>query len=188
MLIINTNSKNVLIDTLYSSGLLNIEFVDLNKDNNSDILVSYIGNNPTNDLYLFDPTNNIFRNLEGFIKYPDAVQLKAYPKFYYSYHRAGCADLDWVSDLFKIENFKTIQIGRIYGMSCEDNPQVIEIYKKLFPLSPSYRPNLTLVRMRAGCGVHKHTPRPHNQHHFDFYKCDAFKIENIIFLDSKAIA
>lgn len=129
MLIINTNSKNVLIDTLYSSGLLNIEFVDLNKDNNSDILVSYIGNNPTNDLYLFDPTNNIFRNLEGFIKYPDAVQLKAYPKFYYSYHRAGCADLDWVSDLFKIENFKTIQIGRIYGMSCEDNPQVIEIYK-----------------------------------------------------------
>ena len=70
----------------------------------------------------------------------------------------------------------------------ENKDEVIEIYKKLFPLSPSYRPNLTLVRMRAGCGVHKHTPRPHNQHHFDFYKCDAFKIENIIFLDSKAIA
>jgi hypothetical protein len=125
--LLTVNSK--LIDTLYGSGLLNLEFIDLNRDNNKDILISYIGNNPTNELYLFDPNTNSFRWLDGFINFPAAVQLKAYPKFYYSYHRAGCADQNWVSDLFTIQNFKTIEIGHIYGKSCEDQPKEIEIYK-----------------------------------------------------------
>lgn len=41
--------------------------------------------------------------------------------------------MNWVSDLFKIENFKAIQLGHIRGQGCDfevkENPQVIEIYK-----------------------------------------------------------
>lgn len=96
-------------------------------------MVSYIGNNPTYFLYLFDPSKNVFKKLEGFDNFPDAIQLKSYPLFYYSYHRAGCADLNWISDLFKIEKFKAIHIGQIYGQGCAADlklyPQKIDIIK-----------------------------------------------------------
>ena len=117
-----------MTDTIYG-GLNGLDFPDINKDGNNDLLLPYIGNNFTFFLYLFDGVNNCFKKLEGFERFPEAVQLKSHSELYYSYHRAGCADLDWVSDLFRIENFKTIHIGHIYGMSCEDRPQVIEIYK-----------------------------------------------------------
>ena len=39
--------------------------------------------------------------------------------------------MNWVSDLFYIENFKTIHIAHIYGNGCEtkEDPLKIEIYK-----------------------------------------------------------
>lgn len=67
------------------------------------------------------------------MKYPDAVRLKADSSYYYSYHRAGCADMNWASDLFKITNFKIVQVGHMYGKGCNfevrQNPQVVEVYK-----------------------------------------------------------
>lgn len=127
------DSKQITIDTLESGGLANIEFPDFNKDQNPDIMVSYFGNNPTYYLFLFDPKNQRFRNIEGYLNYPDAIQLKNNPDLYYSYHRAGCADMNWISDLFKIVDFKTVQLGYIYGQGCDfevtENPQIIEIYK-----------------------------------------------------------
>jgi hypothetical protein len=67
------------------------------------------------------------------MKYPDAVQLKSNPKYYYSYHRAGCADMNWVSDLFKIVDFKIVQVGHIDAQGCDSEkelyPQVIQIFK-----------------------------------------------------------
>ena len=130
------NSENIKVDTLQSGGLGNVEFIDFNKDGNSDILFTYMGNNSTYDIYLFDKTSNEFKYLKGFDRFPEAIQLKTNPKYYYSYHRAGCADMNWVSDLFYIDNnFKTIHIGHIYGQGCDfevkENPQVIEIYKVL---------------------------------------------------------
>jgi len=75
----------------------------------------------------------MFVKIKNYSKFPDAIQIKANPNYYYSYHRAGCADMNWVSDLFKIENFKIIQLGYIYGQGCDsednENPPVIEIYK-----------------------------------------------------------
>jgi hypothetical protein len=131
--LLTANGK--FLDSIYVPGVLGTGFVDLNKDNYPDLLVSYIGNNPTEDLYLFDPADNGFKKLVGFIKYSAGVQLESHPSFYYSYHRAGCADENWVSDLFKIENFTTIQLGHIYGKGCEyeieKNPQEIEIYRDL---------------------------------------------------------
>lgn len=129
------NSKNIKTDTLQSAGLGGFEFTDFNKDGNPDISFYYIGNNSSYDLYLFDNKTNEFKSLEGFDRFSESIQLETNPKYYYSYRRAGCADMDWVSDLFYIDNFKTIQIGHIYGQGCDfevkENPQVIEIYKVL---------------------------------------------------------
>jgi hypothetical protein len=129
------DSKNIKSDTLYSVGLGAFEFTDFNKDGNLDILFTYIGNNSSYDIYLFDNKTDEFKKIDGFDRFPDAIQLKVNPKYYYSYHRAGCADMNWVSDLFYIDNFKTIQIGHIYGQGCDfnekENPQMIEIYKIL---------------------------------------------------------
>ena len=126
-------SRIALRDTIDSRGLADIEFPDFNKDGYADILLSYFGNNPTYFLYLFDPITKHFKSIDGYMKFPDAVQLKSNLKYYYSYHRAGCADMNWVSDLIKIVNFKIIQVGHIYGQGCDfevkQNPQVIEIYK-----------------------------------------------------------
>lgn len=133
MLTSTLGTKIYVIDTIDSGGLANINFPDFDKDGNADILVSYMGNNSTYFLYLFDTTTNKFIEIEDFSNFPEAIQLKSNPKFYYSYHRAGCADMNWVSDFFKIQDFKAIQLGHIHGQGCdykvEENPQVIEIYK-----------------------------------------------------------
>jgi len=128
-----SETSTTLIDTIDSGGLANIKYLDFNRDGNSDILTDYYGNNSTYSLYLFDPTSNKFLKIENYSHFPYAIKLKSNPKYYYSYHRAGCADLDWVSDLFKIQDFKIIQLGHIYGQGCDfevkENPQIIEIYK-----------------------------------------------------------
>lgn len=129
------NSKTIKTDTLQSGGLGDFEFTDFNKDGNPDILFTFIGNNSSYGLYLFDNKTTEFKYLEGFDRFPEAIQLKTNPKYYYSYHRAGCADMNWISDLFYIDNFKIIQIGHIYGQGCDfeakENYQVIDIYKVL---------------------------------------------------------
>lgn len=127
------NSKVIKVDTLDGGGLSYLKFPDFDKDGNKDIMLTYMGNNFTYDLYLFDKTKNIFKFIEGFDRFPEAVQLKTNPQYYYSYHRAGCADFNWISDLFYIDNFKSIHIGQIYGKGCDadlkEQPQAIEIYK-----------------------------------------------------------
>jgi hypothetical protein len=133
LLIVYCNSKTVSIDTINGAGLSNIVFPDFNKDGYIDIMLTYMGNISTYFLYLFDSTDNRFKYLDGFDRFPEAKQLKSNSYFYYSYHRAGCSDLNWVSDLFTIDNFKTIYLGHIYGKGCEpnDNDDIksIEVYK-----------------------------------------------------------
>ena len=132
-LTIYRGSKIIKIDTLDSDGLSYLKFPDFDNDGNKDIMLTYMGNNFTYYLYLFDKVNNVFKYVEGFERFPASQQLKTNPKYYFSYHRAGCADLNWVSDLFYIQNFKTIHIGHIYGKGCDadlkEEPQVIEVYK-----------------------------------------------------------
>ena len=132
-LTIYRNTKVIKVDTLDAGGLSNLEFPDFDKDGNKDIILTYMGNNFTYYLYLFDKTKNVFKFIKGFDRFPASQQLKTNRKYYFSYHRAGCADMNWVSDLFFISNFKTIHIGQIYGKGCDadikEEPQIIEIYK-----------------------------------------------------------
>ncbi len=133
LLISTSGTQTTVIDTIQSDGLAYIKYPDFNKDGYADILIDYYGNNPTYFLYLFDPATNRFKAIHNYMHYPNAVQLKTNPQYYYSYHRAGCADMNWVSDLFKIEDFKITHLGRISGNGCDadpkEEPQIILVYK-----------------------------------------------------------
>ena len=97
--------SNIIIEDTLSSTDFPLKYLDFDKDKNVDIIVTYGGNNFTYLLYQFDHINNTFKNVEGFDRFPQSIQLKANPKYYYSYHRAGCADYNWVSDLYKNSKF-----------------------------------------------------------------------------------
>lgn len=122
-----------VIDSIEVDAIAYTEYPDFNEDGNKDILIGYFGNYDTYFLYLFDKTTNKFIKIKDFEDFPNSVQLKSNPKYYYSYHRAGCADYNWESDLFKIENFKIVHLGNIEGKGCDIEvkvkPQVIDIYK-----------------------------------------------------------
>lgn len=127
------NNNVFKVDTFQSLGIAYFDFVDFNQDNFSDFIIAYVGNIPTHFIYLFDPITNEFKYVEGLTKFPEAKQLKTNKKYYYSYRRAGCSDMNWVSDLFYIDNFQTVHVGHLYGQGCDyndkENPQTIEVYK-----------------------------------------------------------
>jgi hypothetical protein len=115
------------IEDIYS----NIEFPDINEDGFKDIRTYFFSNTPNQcDNYLFDIKTKTFRLIEDC--WLDIQKVKG-TDFYFSYERAGCADMNWESYLGKIENNKLIDYGYIYGQGCDfdikENPQVIEIYK-----------------------------------------------------------
>jgi hypothetical protein len=131
---VSSLKKKILFQKNFEN-VWSIDYHDFNHDGNPDIKLLYMGQNWWYELYLYDPKTKTFREVEGFIRFPDSLPLKANPKYYYSYHRSGCADMNWVSDLFRIDGFKTIQIGHLEGQGCDfkvkENPQTVKIYKVL---------------------------------------------------------
>ncbi len=98
----------------------NFEFKDIDSDGNKDLVISHMTNVPgVQDLLLFDKKNQIFVPVQNFSKFPDHKPIKG-TKYFYSYHRSGCADMNWDSDLFFIENFRAKKIGNISGKGCDD--------------------------------------------------------------------
>ncbi|MFB9077981.1 hypothetical protein ACFFLS_04845 [Flavobacterium procerum] len=112
-------------------GLSNQEFIDFNKDGYFDILFSRGEQRGENELYLYDSIHNTFVKSIGFERIREPIQLKSNPNYWYSYSRAGCADMNWTSKLFTFKNFETIEVGYIYGQGCDDEeePQSIQISK-----------------------------------------------------------
>lgn len=139
------NKEKIKVDTIQSGGLGGIEFIDFNKDKNIDILLTYIGNNSSYDLYLFDKSENKYKLLDGYDRFSEAIQLKTNPKYYFSYQRAGCADMNWVSDLFYIDNFKTVYVGHIYGQGCTTDEKEIPLGIKIYKIYKNDNVNKTLI-------------------------------------------
>ena len=120
-------------DTVLKDGdyYSDVKFVDINADGYKDIRAFVFSNTPNQcENYLYD------KRKRGFILLEDCdldIQLLKGTKYYYSYNRAGCADMNWESYLSKIENYKLVSLGYINGQGCDfqvkENPQVIEIFK-----------------------------------------------------------
>lgn len=120
-------------DTIVKSTDYYLEamFPDIDEDGYKDIRVFAFSNTPNQcDNYLFDKTTQSFRLIENCDL--DIHRIKGID-FFYSYNRAGCADLNWESHLSKIENYTLVKYGYMYGQGCDvdanENPQVIDIYK-----------------------------------------------------------
>jgi hypothetical protein len=126
-------SNTEIIDTIYESAVGIFEYPDFDSNGYTDILFAYIGINPTYFLYLFNNVTNKFIKIQNYSEFPYSRKLSVNPKYYYSYQRAGCADMNWVSDLFTISDLKIIHLGHIYGQGCDANtleePQVIDIFR-----------------------------------------------------------
>ena len=100
------------------------EFKDFNKDGYLDVMLTYSSNTPSVlDLFIYSPAKEKFREIKNFKKFPEPELIKG-TKFYYSYHKSGCADMNWDSDLFYIENFTAIRIGNIAGRQCNNRDKV----------------------------------------------------------------
>ena len=96
------------------------EFKDFNKDGHKDVILHHSSNTGyVLDLFIFLPTTNKFKKVKDFDNFPAPEQIKG-TKFYYSYHKSGCGDMNWDSDLFYIDNFKAIRIGNIAGRQCDN--------------------------------------------------------------------
>jgi hypothetical protein len=53
---------------------------------------------------------------------------------------------------------------------------VIKIFQQLFPVTPKYKPFLSIVKFKEDAGLIKVTPLKDNPFHHDFYKCDTFSL------------
>lgn len=106
------------INSLDYFSFHSFKFTDFNEDGYKDLLVEYISNVPgVCELLLYDERTKKFIQVKDFPDYPAPQRLKN-TNLYYSYHRSGCADSNWDSDLFKIVNNKIIKIGNISGLDC----------------------------------------------------------------------
>ena len=121
-----------LTDYVYKDGLVDAHFQDFNQDGYPDIWLYYADQAGDHILYLFNPEQNKFVKSLGFERLREPMQLKSNFNYYYTYSRAGCADMNWTSKLFVFKNFETIELGYIYGKGCDDEDneeQGIEIYQ-----------------------------------------------------------
>ena len=118
------NSKG---DTVFNQADLyfDFDFYDFNGDSLDDIVIHHLSNVPAiQDLLLFDKAKTGFKMVIGFDKFPDPKPILG-TDYYYSYHRSGCADNFWDSDLFYIDKFETHLLGNISGNECEGEKGIV---------------------------------------------------------------
>lgn len=122
---LRTFDKKVILEP--QDYYANLAILDINKDGFNDIRVFEISNTPNQCRnYFFDPKNKKFRIIQN-----SDLDIKVIPNtnFYFSYNRAGCADMNWESHLSKIEDFKEIQIGLLRVHNCGDENDGMLFYK-----------------------------------------------------------
>ena len=126
--ILNSKKDTVYIHDNYASS--GFKFEDFDNDGVLDIRLYQITNvGGISELIMFDSINSIFKPIINFDNFPEPTKIKN-SNLWFSYHRSGCADINWGSELFKIENFKAIEIGKIKGIGCENEAENgIFIYK-----------------------------------------------------------
>lgn len=126
---IDLNKGSLYLDD--GEGVSSFDFVDINEDGYKDLLIEYYTNVPgIQDLLLYDKVHKAFVPIQGFPRFPSSIHIPG-TNLFYSYHRSGCADMNWDSDLFAIKNFKIIKLGNVSGIGCasEKIQEGIFVYK-----------------------------------------------------------
>lgn len=120
--VLNTRGDTVIHDKdLYFDFELN----DVNGDNLDDIVVHRISSiSGLTYLLLFDATHRSFHRVKNFEKFPMPTPIPG-THYFYSYHRSGCADAYWDSDLFYLQDYEAIQLGNISGNACEGDLGIV---------------------------------------------------------------
>lgn len=118
---VSKNYEKVLETYIPKGGLYDLILQDFDIDGTPDIWFNYGQQMGDHILFLFNGKKNQYEKDEGFSRFREPIKLKSNPKYYYSYCRAGCADMNWTSRLFTFRNHKSIEIGYIYGNGCEDD-------------------------------------------------------------------
>lgn len=109
--ILNSKNKNIFTKNVDCTF---IKFEDFNKDGYKDLTIN---TTTTQNLMMYNSKIKKFQFIEKFFNFPNATYIDKTNR-YYSYHRSGCADMLWDSDLFYIEDNKAIQLGNIHGDEC----------------------------------------------------------------------
>lgn len=122
---------NELGEVEYSQkeNITDFEVKDFNSDGFLDVITYHPSNGYLCSLLIYNPDKEKFEFIENFYKYSYSQNLDS-SKFYYSYSGAGCAQNDWLSYLYSIENYKISVVGLIEGFGCLPNDtNGVYIYK-----------------------------------------------------------
>ena len=88
-----------------------------------------MSNIPRSEILIYKPELKKFIEILNFSNFPSATKIEE-TNYYYSYHKSGCADSNWDSDLFYIKENRAVKIGNISGLGCTSNSETgIFIYK-----------------------------------------------------------
>lgn len=100
---------------------------DINEDGYNDIRITVFSNTPNQcENYFFDKTSGRYHWIENGDL--DMEKVKG-TDLYFSYNRAGCADMNWESHLTRIENWIEVPVGRIHTKGCGEKDDGIYIYR-----------------------------------------------------------
>lgn len=117
LFILNTERDTIYKHEWYAT--LGFEFEDFNEDGILDIRLYQMSNiGGQSELIVYDSKNNQFKPVENFDQFFQPTKLKN-TKYWYTYHKSGCADINWGSELYKIEKFVAVEIGDIKGIGCD---------------------------------------------------------------------
>ena len=119
--IIDRKKDTVYIHQNYATNGFELE--DFDNDGILDIRMYQLSNiGGISELIMFNKASKSFHEVLNFTDFADPKKIKN-SAYWYSYQRAGCADVNWESKLFKIVDFKTIELGEMTGIFCEHEPK-----------------------------------------------------------------
>lgn len=121
-----TSKTTLLAKGSYSSFMVK----DFDNDGYKDILAEVQGTNTpaVYDMLKYDPSNTWFSIVKNFSDFPQPLAIHK-TGYYYSYHKNGCADECWESDLFYIKGYKAVRIGNIDREILDATKGTLAIYK-----------------------------------------------------------
>lgn len=127
--IINLESKE---EQRFQTPFPSFSIEDFNGDKLDDIVISTISNiSGIIQLLLFNNDKGNFKWIQDIFKFPNARRISD-SNLYYSYSRNGCADENWKSFLFRIEDFEITEIEELRVVGCEYNQAEHGMFLKTF--------------------------------------------------------